>query len=62
MSTIESNQEYRIEHDVMGEVKVPAEARWMSQTQRSLQNFRIGTETMPTPLLEAFARLKKPAR
>ena len=36
--------EYRIEHDVLGEVKVPADACWMSQTQRSLENFKIGTE------------------
>ena len=50
--------EYRIEHDVLGEVKVPADACWMSQTQRSLENFKIGTEKMPTELIDAFAYLK----
>ena len=41
--------EYRIEHDSMGEVKVPADRYWAAQTQRSSQNFRIGVgiETMP---------------
>lgn len=50
--------DYRIEHDVLGEVKVPADACWMSQTQRSLENFKIGTEKMPPALIQAFARLK----
>lgn len=51
-------EEYRIEHDVLGEVKVPADAYWMSQTQRSLQNFKIGTQKMPHSLIDAFAYLK----
>jgi fumarate hydratase class II len=38
---------YRIEHDSMGEMCVPADALWGAQTQRSLENFPIGTETMP---------------
>lgn len=50
--------EYRIEHDVLGEMKVPKDACWMSQTQRSLENFKIGTEKMPVELIDAFARLK----
>lgn len=50
--------EYRIEHDVLGEVKVPVEACWMSQTQRSLENFKIGIEKMPSTLIQAFAYLK----
>lgn len=50
--------EYRIEHDVLGEVKVPADACWMSQTQRSYENFRISTEKMPQDLIDAFAMLK----
>lgn len=50
--------EYRIEHDVLGEVKVPIDACWMSQTQRSLENFKIGTEKMPPVLIDAFAYLK----
>ena len=50
---------YRIEHDTMGEVSVPEEHLWGAQTQRSLENFRISTETMPREIIEAFAILKK---
>lgn len=50
---------YRTEHDTMGEVQVPANRLWGAQTERSLQNFRIGTEKMPPALLYAFAQLKK---
>jgi len=50
--------EYRIEHDSMGEVKVPAHRLWGAQTQRSLENFPIGTETMPREILRSFAILK----
>ncbi|ETP73573.1 fumarate hydratase, class II [Lachnospiraceae bacterium JC7] len=53
--------EYRIEHDTMGEVKVPAEHFWGAQTERSLENFRIGTETIPKEVIEAFAVLKSAA-
>ncbi len=52
---------YRIEHDSMGEVRVPAEALWGAQTQRSYENFRIGTETQPEGIIRAFALLKKAA-
>ena len=55
------NKEYRIEHDSMGEMKVPADAYWGSQTQRSLENFRIGKEKMPEEIIRAFAVLKKGA-
>lgn len=51
--------EYRIEKDTMGEVKVPANKLWGAQTQRSLQNFAISTETMPEELIKAFAILKR---
>ena len=51
--------EYRIEHDTMGEVKVPADKLWGAQTQRSHENFRIGGETIPLPVIRAFAYLKK---
>lgn len=53
--------EYRIEHDTMGEVRVPANAYWGAQTERSRQNFRIGVgiETMPREIIRAFAYLKK---
>ncbi len=50
---------YRIETDTMGEVQVPADQLWGAQTQRSLQNFRIGIEKMPIALLFSFAQLKK---
>ena len=43
--------EYRIEHDSMGEMKVPADCYWGAQTQRSFQNFRIGTEKMPAEII-----------
>ena len=55
--------EYRIEHDSMGEVKVPADKYWGAQTQRSVQNFPIGVgiETMPREIIHAFGCLKKAA-
>ncbi len=55
--------EYRIEHDSMGEVKVPADRLWGAQTQRSKQNFEIGAgiETMPAEIIHAFGILKKAA-
>ncbi len=55
--------EYRIEHDSMGEVKVPADKLWGAQTQRSSMNFPIGVgiETMPREIISAFAILKKAA-
>ncbi|MBQ4568701.1 MAG: class II fumarate hydratase [Ruminococcus sp.] len=55
--------EYRIEHDSMGEVKVPADKLWGAQTQRSSMNFEIGVgiETMPREIINAFAILKKAA-
>ena len=49
---------YRIERD-MGEVNVPEKALWGAQTERSHINFNIGTETMPLPIIRAFALLKK---
>ncbi len=53
--------DYRIEHDSMGEMRVPADALWGAQTQRSFENFRIGTETQPEGIIRAFALLKKAA-
>lgn len=53
--------EYRIERDTMGEIKVPADKLWGAQTQRSSENFRIGTERMPVEVVRAFALLKKAA-
>jgi fumarate hydratase, class II len=51
----------RIERDTMGEVAVPAARYWGAQTQRSLENFRIGGERMPIPLIRALAMEKKAA-
>lgn len=55
--------DYRIEHDSMGEVKVPADRLWAAQTQRSHENFKIGVdiETMPREITHAFGILKKAA-
>ena len=55
--------DYRIEHDSMGEVKVPADKYWGAQTQRSCMNFPIGVgiETMPREITHAFGILKKAA-
>jgi len=53
---------YRLEHDTMGEVKVPADKYWGAQTERSRNNFRIGPEaSMPAEIIRAFAYLKKAA-
>ena len=51
--------EFRVEKDTFGEIQVPSNKLWGAQTQRSLQNFKIGEETMPTTLIKAFAILKK---
>ena len=55
--------EYRIEHDSMGEMKVPADKYWAAQTERSHENFKIGVgiETMPREITRAFGYLKKAA-
>lgn len=54
--------EYRIDHDTMGEVKVPANRYWGAQTERSRNNFKIGHEgSMPIEIIHAFAYLKKAA-
>lgn len=53
--------EYRIEKDSMGEIKVPADKLWGAQTQRSFENFKIGTEKIPAEMVTVFAYLKKAA-
>ena len=58
---MENGELFRVEHDTMGEVRVPADHLWGAQTQRSFQNFAIGTETMPEGIIRAFALLKKAA-
>ena len=51
----------RTEHDTMGDVQVPSDAYWGAQTQRSYQNFKIGGETLPQPVIYAMALIKKAA-
>jgi len=51
--------DYRIEKDTMGEIKVSNDVYWGAQTQRSLENFKIGWEKMPVSLISAFAVLKR---
>ncbi len=55
--------DYRIEHDSMGEIRVPADKYWGAQTQRSVENFPIGVgiETMPREIITAFGILKQAA-
>src|SRR5690554_3399638 len=53
---------YRVEHDTMGEVQVPADKYWAAQTERSRNNFKIGVPaSMPSEIIQAFAYLKKAA-
>jgi fumarate hydratase class II len=61
--TLTANEEIktRIETDTMGEVEVPADKYWGAQTQRSFENFKIGTEKMPLPLVRALGVQKKAA-
>ena len=49
----------RIEHDTMGKIAVPEERKWGAQTQRSLENFRIGGQRQPGEIIQAFAYLKE---
>jgi fumarate hydratase, class II len=51
--------EYRIEHDSLGNVRVPIDRLWGAQTQRSLENFRISGERMPAELIRALALIKR---
>ncbi len=51
--------DYRIERDSIGKIKVPADKYWAAQTQRSLENFKIGNQTMPIEIIKAFGVLKK---
>jgi len=52
---------YRIEHDTMGEVRVPADALWRAQTQRAVENFPISGDGVPVELIAAIARIKQAA-
>ncbi len=53
--------EHRTENDTMGEIKVPSNRFYGAQTQRSLENFKIGTEKMPPEVIKAFIYVKKTA-
>ncbi|GEB52110.1 fumarate hydratase class II [Streptomyces cacaoi] len=53
--------EYRIEHDSMGEVRVPAEAKWRAQTQRAVENFPVSGQRLERAHIEALARIKAAA-
>ena len=56
-----AENETRIETDSFGEIAVPADRLWGAQTQRSLQNFRIGAERMPRPMVRALGLVKRAA-
>ena len=53
--------DHRIEKDTMGDIEVPADRLWGAQTQRSLQNFRIGSERMRRPMIRAMGLVKQAA-
>ena len=53
-----SDQDYRIEHDTMGEVRVPAAAKWRAQTQRAVENFPVSGTTIEPSLIAALAAIK----
>ena len=57
----ETRQRTRVESDSFGPIEVPADRYWGAQTERSLRNFRIGTEHMPIPLIRALAVIKRAA-
>jgi fumarate hydratase class II len=56
-----SEQDFRIEHDSMGEVRVPAHAKWRAQTQRAVENFPISGQSLERAHIEALARVKAAA-
>ncbi len=59
MELYQTTMEYRIERDSIGEVKVESTKYWAAQTQRSLENFKIGNQVMPLEIIKAFGVLKK---
>ena len=54
-------EEWRLERDSMGEIRVPADKYWGAQSERSFENFKIGTVKMPMEVIRAVAYLKKRA-
>ncbi|MBL7545868.1 MAG: class II fumarate hydratase [Bdellovibrionaceae bacterium] len=61
LDDIKNDKEFRTEKDTMGDVKVPASALWGAQTQRSIENFKIGGERFPREMIKALGLLKKAA-
>ncbi|MDN3296664.1 class II fumarate hydratase [Streptomyces ficellus] len=61
MTTMSDEPDYRIEHDSMGEVRVPAHAKWRAQTQRAVENFPISGQRLERAHIEALARIKAAA-
>jgi len=60
-NAIQTNGEFRVESDSLGEIKVPADRIWGAQTQRSLEHFSIGKDLIPREMITAYATLKKGA-
>ena len=58
VAVVSADDEFRIEHDTMGEVRVPASARWAAQTQRAVENFPVSGVRLERSLIAALARLK----
>ncbi|EUA93148.1 fumarate hydratase class II domain protein [Mycobacterium ulcerans str. Harvey] len=58
----DNDTEYRIEHDTMGEVRVPAKALWRAQTQRAVENFPISGRGLERAQMRALGLLKALAR
>ncbi|RFU83866.1 class II fumarate hydratase [Streptomyces triticagri] len=56
-----SSEEFRVEHDSMGEVRVPADAKWRAQTQRAVENFPVSGQRIERAHIEALARIKAAA-
>ncbi|MEU7132101.1 class II fumarate hydratase [Streptomyces sp. NPDC046261] len=61
MTTMSDSGQYRIEHDSMGEVRVPADAKWRAQTQRAVENFPISGQRLERAHIEALGRIKAAA-
>ncbi|MBF6048865.1 aspartate ammonia-lyase [Streptomyces sp. NRRL B-1677] len=59
--TMTDGEQYRIEHDSMGEVRVPADAKWRAQTQRAVENFPVSGQRLERAHIEALARIKAAA-
>ncbi|HSJ60994.1 MAG TPA: lyase family protein, partial [Jiangellaceae bacterium] len=55
---MQNDSEFRIEHDTMGEVRVPAWAKWRAQTQRAVENFPISARPVEPAIVHALAAIK----